>query len=198
MKKQLIVIHGGDSYISEKEYQKALREREFQLDWFRSGSSWKKSLQERLGEEYDVLTPFFPLKDNARYEEWKLVFEKILTLVDDGVMVIGHSLGGMFIAKYLAENISPKKIGAVFIVAAPYTMEAPWSSEFDVPQSLENLDRQVSRIFIYQSTDDFVVSPDEVQKFEKALPSATVRIFEDRGHFLGDAFPEILEDIRSV
>ena len=104
MKKQVLIIHGGDSYISEDEYHKALRDRQLRLEWFREGSSWKKSLQNVLGEGFDVLTPYFPLRENARYEEWKIVFEKLMTIVDDGLIVIGHSLGGMFIAKYLAEN----------------------------------------------------------------------------------------------
>ncbi|MBX2866643.1 alpha/beta hydrolase [Candidatus Kaiserbacteria bacterium] len=198
MKQQILIIHGGDSYISEEEYHKALQNRQLKLEWFRDGSSWKKSLQDVLGKEYDVLTPYFPLRENARYEEWKLVFEKLMKIVDEGVMIIGHSLGGMFIAKYLSENTASKKINAVFIVAAPYAMNPPWSPEFDVPESLATFEQQVPHIFLYQSKDDPLVSVEEVYKFERAVPSAEVRIFEDRGHFLGDSFPEIVDDITSL
>ena len=77
-------------------------------------------------------------------------------------------------------------------------MDPPWSSEFDVPKSLTVLEQQVSNIFIYHSQDDPLVSIEEVYKFKEKLPNARLRIFEDRGHFLGDSFPEIVEDIKSL
>ncbi len=61
-----------------------------------------------------------PNKTNAQFEEWKIWFEKFIPFLNDGVILVGHSLGGVFLAKYLSENKFPKKIGGVFLVSAVY------------------------------------------------------------------------------
>jgi hypothetical protein len=52
---------------------------------------------------------------NARYNEWKILFKKIVLLLDDNVILIGHSLGAIFLVKYLSENKFPKKNSGNFI-----------------------------------------------------------------------------------
>ena len=58
-------------------------------------------LQEQL-PEFKVIKPEMPNKDMARYSAWKLWFEKHLPFLDsEKLIVIGHSLGAMFLIKYL-------------------------------------------------------------------------------------------------
>ena len=192
--RQVVVIHGGDSFETYEEYLKYLKGVEISLDW---GKGWKAGLSEALGEKYQVIAPRMPNSLNARYIEWKMWFEKYLALLDEDLILVGHSLGGVFLAKYLSQETCPKGVLGTFLVAAPF--DAPEGSwDFILSGPLNSLAEQGGKLFLYQSKDDTLVPFAEVQKYQMALPGAVVRTFNDRGHFLGEEFPEIVADIRSV
>lgn len=195
MKQQVIVIHGADSFKSYERYLDALKNWEVALESFLPKNEWKMHLQEELGNDFQVLSPRMPNKQNARYAEWKIWFEKILPFVADGVILIGHSQGGLFLAKYLSENVFPKKIKALLLVAPPFS-NTEHIGDFVLGESLENISQQCEIIHLYQSEDDPVVPYDEVERYKKALPMAEMHIFKDRGHFLQEDFPELLEEIK--
>ena len=74
-------------------------------------------LQERL-PEFFVIKPEMPNKDMARYSAWRLWFEKYFQFLDaEELILIGHSLGAMFLVKYFAENKFPKKVAQLHLVA---------------------------------------------------------------------------------
>jgi len=52
------------------------------------------------------------------------------------------------------------------------------------------------KITIFGSKDDFVVNFSDTEDFMKVLPKAEYKIFEDRGHFMIQKFPELLEEIK--
>ena len=196
MKKQLLVIHGGDSFPTYEEYIENLKQET--VAPYR-GRGWKGGLQQALGEEYEVLQPRMPNSMNAKYLEWKIWFEKFFLYIRDDVILLGHSMGGVFLAKYLSENSFPKRVLATFLVAAPFDSDGNRRLvEFTLPPSLEGLERQGGKISLYYSKDDSVVSFGELEKYKKVLPNATVRVFEDRGHFNLEEFPEIIEEIKAV
>lgn len=198
MPQQLFVIHGGDAFDSHEEYLADLRSRTAHLERMKPGG-WKMNLQKNLGERFDVYAPSMPNKDNAKYAEWKTWFAKIVPLMDDDVILVGHSLGGIFLAKYLSEEAFPKYIRATFLVAAPFNTptEHPLA-DFILPADLDGLRKQGGKVFVYYSTDDVVVPYSNAESYRTALPEAIFRSFTDRGHFNHDRFVEIEEDIRSV
>ena len=195
MKKQLIVIHGADSFNSYDEYVGSLKNREVSLESFLPRKDWKDSLSFYLGESFEVLTPRMPNKTNAQYGEWKIWFEKMFPFISDEVILLGHSMGGIFLAKYLSENKFPKKIKKLLLIAAPHT-DAEDIGSFALKKSLEGVTRQCENIRLYQSEDDFVVPYIEVEYYKKELVNASIYIFENRGHFLQEHFPEIIEEIK--
>ncbi len=73
-----------------------------------------------LGNKFDVLLPKMPNPSNAKYNEWKIIFNKISKLLEKNVILIGHSLGAIFLIKYLSENKFPKKILATLLISPPY------------------------------------------------------------------------------
>jgi hypothetical protein len=192
MKKQVIVIHGGDSFATYEEYVKFLKDFPVTIDSFRPGSDWKGSLQEKLGPDYDVLMPRMPNKSNARFAEWAIWFEKTFPFLEDGAALVGHSLGGMFLAKYLAERDFPKKIGALFLVAAPHNKSGE-VGDFTLPASLERVSRQAPNITLFYSRDDRTVPFSESEAYKAQLPDAELIAFDDRGHFTQHEFPELVD-----
>lgn len=199
--KQVVLVGGGDAYPSYDAYLAHLKEKKIEsVDYFKRGADWKASLQDELGADYDVLMPSMPNKQNARYAEWQIWFEKLIPFLQEGAILVGHSLGGIFLVKYLAENTLPTRISAVVLIAAPYDDESNESlGDFKLPSSLDRFVKQAERVMLYYSSDDFIVPYTELAKYQVAFPSATVRTFSDHGHFFGQpSFPELVADIKSI
>ncbi len=195
-KRQVVVIHGGETFDTKEEYLSWLREKEIDLEKLRT-KRWKSTLQSELGEYYEVIQPGMPNAFDAKYEEWKIWFEKYLPLLDETLILVGHSLGAIFLAKYLAENDVPKEIKGLLLVAAPYGNTDTYSlADFALPESLDRITAQCRRIHLYHSTDDPVVPFEDLAKYQAKLPAARASIFSDREHFNQEQFPELLEDIR--
>lgn len=198
MKKQLIVIHGGTTFEAYEEYFKYLESCEIVLEKL-NRKDWKDVLIQTL-PEYEVIYPKMPNSKNARYPEWKLWFEKLFPLLSGEVVLVGHSLGGIFLAKYLSENNFPQKISSLHLVAAPYDDEyCPDEplADFELGHTVEAINEKVSKIFLYHSKDDTSVPFLDVEKYKHDLPNAVTRIFEDKGHFNQETFPELVEDIKN-
>jgi len=199
MKKQILFIHGGSTFKSYREYLSHLKSIEIDLDRYRK-TKWSDSLNIGLGNKFDVLLPKMPNPSNAKYNEWKIIFNKISKLLEKNVILIGHSLGAIFLIKYLSENKFPKKILATLLISPPYDDDGMEESlgDFILPKSLNKLNNQGGKIFIYQSKDDPVVPYSHLEKYKKALPNAIIREFKNREHFNQPKFSELIKDIRGL
>ena len=199
MKTQIIVLHGGETFDSYEEYLENLKNST--LDFSRlTKKDWKVTLGDMLGGDYEVILPQMPNKKNAKYLEWKIWFDKIVPHLEDVCILIGHSLGGIFFAKYLAEETISKKVRALFLVSAPYD-DADFEdslADFILPTHFERLTAQVGEVYLYHSSDDPVVPVADFYKYQKALPEAKTLLFKDRKHFNQETFPEIVEKIRAI
>jgi predicted alpha/beta hydrolase family esterase len=205
MPRQIVIIHGGSFLSKGEDMLTNLREEEVTIDDFKPRRrGWRENLEDTLGKGFEVLQPDMPNWQNAQYEEWKIWFEKMIPFLHDGIILIGHSLGGGFLAKYLSENTFPKKIGALLLVSSPYSdpKDKDDFASFTLQDDLGLIARQIEAvggvIIIYHSKDDPIVSFDSLAQFAAKIPTAQKRIFEDRRHFLGAQFPEIVEDIKKL
>ncbi|MDQ5900715.1 MAG: serine hydrolase [Patescibacteria group bacterium] len=198
MKQQIVLIHGGNAYQSYEDYIFALKEKELTLERL-SQVDWKKNLQEDLGEDFEVIAPRMPNAQNAKYLEWEIWFEKMIPFINDNVIFIGHSLGGIFLAKYLSEKKYQKKIKAVILVAAPYNSpEHHPLADFVITSPLLSFEEQSPKIIIFHSSDDTVVYPDNAQRYKENLPNAKLILLQGKGHFNDAHFHELLEEILSL
>lgn len=198
MKQQVFVIHGGNASNSYQEYLEYLKAKKVTLDDFHH-QGWKNSLTLKLGRNFEVHNPEMPNKQNAKYLEWKIYFEKIIPLMTAPVILIGHSLGGIFLAKYLSEQKFPKKILATFLIAAPFNTPTKHPlADFNLTKNLNKLVQQGGSLYFYQSKDDRVVPYSNFISYQKALPEATYRIFQNRGHFNAATLPELIRDIKNL
>lgn len=195
--KEVFVVHGGNSFASYDEYLADLHTWSVSLSdgQFRG---WKGKLAESLGESYNVTQPRFPNAQNAKYEEWKIMFEKYLSLLPGETIFIGHSLGGSFLATYLSKEKLPFNATATVLIAAPFSVDGERAlAEFSPKGSLELLEKQGGAIHLFHSEDDAVVPFAELAKYKAALPEAVPHIFHDRDHFNQEDFSELVELIRS-
>ena len=115
---QLFFIHGGMTFENQKDYLDFLRCRDVSIE---EKIKWHGNyLKEFLGHKLHIIKPRMPLKDNSKYEEWKIHFEKFFDQLTDGIILVGESLSAIFLAKYLSENEFPRKIKSLYLVASPF------------------------------------------------------------------------------
>jgi predicted alpha/beta hydrolase family esterase len=203
MKKQVFYIHGGESFV---EYDSFLDRLHTRAIWDLPNSlykrKWTDTLALDLGDDYEVFTPQMPNKQNAKYFEWSIWFERHFEHLHDDVVLVGCSLGAMFLLRYLSENNFPYKVKALYVLAAAVTLEGYDDSdsgdfvcELD---SIPPLQEKVESIYILHSKDDFLVPFEHALKLKDALPKAELVTFEDKNHFLGETFPELVEGIKGL
>ena len=198
MSQQIFVIHGGDAYSNYEEYLEALRSKRVSLERLRS-QDWKANLPKALGSDFDILLPRMPNGQNAKYLEWKIYFEKLVSLMESGVVLIGHSLGGIFLAKYLSEETLPIQVRATLLVAAPFnTPEIHPLADFVLSADLGMFAEQGGDITLYHSSDDQIVPFSNLNDYRRALPNARFVTFTDRGHFNAAEFPELVADLQAL
>lgn len=199
MKTHVVLIHGGQTYDTYKEYFSALKSKVFDPEKTQE-RFWRDVLAERLGARFKLITPSMPNSQNAKYKEWKVWFEKYIPYLSDNTIFIGHSLGGIFLAKYFAENESQKNILGMFLIAAPHDTHGLKKSlaDFVLPESLALLDTQARKIHLFHSKNDPIVRYEDVLKYKKELPHAKLVTFKDRQHFGTPEFPELTEAIKKL
>lgn len=197
--KTLIFIHGGESFKTNEEYGRFLYD--VYIDWQSEPWSppeekivWRDVIAKKwYTQGNQVFMPVFPNKLNARYVEWKIVFEGVLSKLsrEDEVTFVGGSLGGCFLLKYFSEVANfPYTINQVHLIAA--CLEC---GDFTPPSNYEYLAHLGDRVHIWHAEDDMVVPFDVAKTLEKELPEAETHFFSAEkgyGHFHGvERIPEL-------
>lgn len=201
MKQQLVYIHGGMTFRTKKEYVAWLRTREITIE---KRVKWSEGyLDTALGGKFEIIRPRMPMAENAQYEEWKLVFERYMPFFRNGMVLLGVSLGGVFLAKYLSSKKLPVRIGRVVLVAPPFdnSLFSEVSREklvggFALRGDLLMIEKNCKDIHFFFSPNDDVVPIGHCEKYARALPYAKFNIMENvEGHFQIAEFPEVVEVI---
>lgn len=200
MAQQVLFIHGGSPFEGTRDaFLDLLKAKEVKLEWIKQKRDWKNDLYLDLGPDFEVYAPQMPNKHAARYSEWQVMFEKTFNLLENECVLVGHSLGALFIVKYLSENSVQKSIKRVVLLGTPFDdtgMPREPLHSFARTDGLERFAKQAGEIILYHSEDDFVVPFDHMLRYREALPGATARTFKDQNHFLGEDVPGLAADIK--
>ena len=195
---QILMIDGGMTFKNKKDYLHFLQTREISI---KEKKRWRnKFLKKHLGKRFEIIKPRMPLQDNAKYNEWKIHFERHFSQLKDNIILIGSSLGGIFLAKYLSENKFPRKILSTYLICPPYDNTLPTENlagGFKLKSDLSLLEGNSKHLYLMFSQDDDVVPVAHAEKFRKKLKNAQIIIYESKnGHFKISEFPEIVKMIK--
>jgi len=116
-----------------------------------------------------------PDPDHPRYLAWRNQIEQELGKLDADGLLIGHSLGGSMLLKYLAEGTDPRPIAGMFLVAVPYWGKQDWELEYAVPDDFASHLPPIRQLFLYHSRSDEDVPFSSLRRYQEKLPQATVR-----------------------
>ena len=130
----------------------------------------------------------------------KICFERFFPHLEDNVILIGNSLGGIFLAKYLSENKFPKKILSTYLICPPFDntlSKETLAGGFELKSDLSLLEKNSGKLRLLFSKNDDVVPVEHAEKYRRKLPNTEIIIYEDKnGHFQIEEFPEIIEMIK--
>jgi predicted alpha/beta hydrolase family esterase len=197
-KPQILYIHGGMTFKNRKDYLHFLKTRTVSLG---KSKRWAEGyLDKEIGNKFEITRPRMPLQDNAKYDEWKIHFERYIPLLRNNVILIGGSLGGIFLAKYLSENKFPKKILSTYLVCPPFDdtcFTEDLVGGFKLKKDLSLLEKNSPNLTLMFSMDDDDVPIDHADKYAKKLEKATIIRYKSKnGHFNIPTFPEIVRMIK--
>lgn len=191
-KQQVCIIGGGMAFDSDADFRRWLADLELDYNRLFYDTDWKSWLAEQLPDR-DVLQPSMPNKQNAKYADWATYFNKIVNFLLPDAILIGHSLGGIFLAKYFSENPPSEKFAKIILIAAPYDDEATESlGDFKLTSAAKLADA-AKETHLFHSKDDPIVPFTELAKYQQDLPQAQTHIFKDKAHFNQFEFPGLLD-----
>lgn len=195
-------MHGGEAFSQYEDFLTYLKNGSFNpLGDYSNRWHIKKNLQKALGDDWEVFRPSMPNKENAKYEEWKIWFERHFEYFRDDLVLIGYSQGAMFLARYLSENKMPMRVSKLFLLAGAATNEGLVGEDGEAffaqdLADLKNISANISEVHIYHSEDDFVVPYENAAIFLEHIPNARFTNFKEHNHFLIEEFPEFIENIK--
>jgi predicted alpha/beta hydrolase family esterase len=196
---QILFIHGGMTFKNKKDYLNYLKNKTINLEGYITWSD--EYLKKSLGGNFEIFKPKMPLKENAKYNDWKIFFERHLPLLNDKFILIGSSLGGIFLAKYLSENKLKRKPLSVYLVCPPFDdtcTNEDLVGGFRLKSNLSLLEKNTKNLYLMFSADDDCVPVCHAEKYRNKLSKAKIIIYKSKnGHFKISKFPEIVKMIKS-
>ena len=167
---QIVLIHGGTTFKSRKDYLDYLKTRPISI---KRKASWSGDyLEKKLGKNFEFIRPRMPLQDNAKYGDWKILFERYVPRLSGKIILIGSSLGGIFLAKYLSENKLPKKILSTYLICPPF--DGMLSAEdlvggFKLGSNLSLIEKNSKNLYLLFSANDDIVPVSHTEKISEKV-----------------------------
>ena len=179
-KGQVLFVHGGGEEAHEED--KILAE----------------DLQGVLGAAYDVRSPKMPDEHSPAYGAWRDRISQELTAMDGEVFLVGHSLGGSVLLKYLSEEKVEKPVAGIFLISAPFWGAEDWQvSEYELREDFASELPGELPAFFYHSRDDEVVPFVHLALYRESFLQASFHEFDGRGHQLNGDLSEVALDIET-
>jgi uncharacterized protein len=183
MKRTILFIHSAGAQEGEHEGSNDL------LRHLRAG----------LGPDVTVLAPRMPSADSPTYAAWKQALDALIPTLPREVVLVGHSLGGSVLLKYLSEEAFAPHVAGMVLIATPYWGDQDWDvSEYMLREDFPTGLPVIGPLYLYQSDDDDVVSPDHANRYARKLPMATVRTPAGMGHLFANPCPPLIHDVQGL
>ena len=158
-----------------------------------------ESLERELGPGYAVRYPRMPDEADPKYAAWKTALKRQFDRLDDGALLIGHSIGGTILIRTLADEPPTLTFAGIFLIAAPFVGDGGWRGEDIEP--LSDLGARLpdqTPIYLYHGSNDRTAPLEHVHLYAKAIPHAVVRQLSGRDHQLNNDLSEVAADIRRL
>jgi len=157
------------------------------------------SLRRELGDGYSVSYPRMPGEDDPHVGTWSAALRRELAALDDGAVVVGHSVGGTILMAALAGEPPPRRLAAIVLVAAPFVGPGGWpSDEYEFPADLGARLPQGVPVHVFHGSADETAPPSHAGLYAAAVPQAQLHLLPGRDHQLDDDLREVARVIEAL
>jgi predicted alpha/beta hydrolase family esterase len=182
MEKQVLFVQGGGEGVHDEWDNKLVA-----------------SLERELGPEYEIHYPPMPNEADPNYTLWKAALKKEFAKLDEGAILVGHSIGATILINVLAEEPPETAPSGIFLIAAPFVGKGGWPDrDIKSKSDLGSRLHKRSRIYLYHGSEDDTAPFGHVDLYAKAIPQAVVRRLAGRDHQLNEDMSEVAADIRRL
>ena len=172
---------------------------------------WYPWLDKQLSNENNIVYKFdMPNTTSPDIDEWVSFLDSKVESLDENTFFVGHSIGCQTIMRYL-QTKNMCKIGGILFVAPwlelldfaiedeeSYNVAKPWLNTKIDFEKVKQFTNNINCIF---SDNDYFVSLDQKDKFEKLLDANTI-VVSGKGHISQDdgvyELKEILEECKNM
>lgn len=157
-------------------------------------------LKKECAKTHNIIHPAMPSPSDPYYAEWKKEIRRTLDLVEGEVTLIGHSLGGSVLLKYLAEEVVNIPINKLISIAAPFWgINKEWQrKDFILKSNSSEKIPYVPNTFFLHSKLDPIVPIEHMQRYSKQFPGAKCIELEGDAHLFTDGLPKLVEVLKEV
>ncbi len=182
MQKRAVIIHGWGASPSDH--------------WF----PWLSHELEAQG--FAVSVPAMPDTDHPDKDAWVSTIRDTVGTADEGLILVGHSIGTVAILRYLESLPSPTRVaGAVLVAGFLEADDAELATFFSSPFDCERIKSTCGAIIAIEGDDDPHVLPGSGALIRDTLGAKLITLHE-AGHMNAEdgftTLPSALEAIRSL
>jgi pimeloyl-ACP methyl ester carboxylesterase len=154
------------------------------------------SLRRELGHGYDLRYPRMPDEHDPSYARWSAAIQGEVTTLDDGAVVVGHSVGGTILINTLAERPPQGPLAAIVLIAAPFVGTGGWpGEEFELPHDLGARLPHGTPVHVFHGLRDETAPPSHADLYARAIPQARLHLLPGRDHQLDNDLSEVAKAI---
>jgi pimeloyl-ACP methyl ester carboxylesterase len=157
------------------------------------------SLTRELGDGFDLRYPRMPDEDNPGHATWGPAILQEIAALDDGAVVVGHSVGGTLLIRAIAEHPPERRLSAIVLLAAPFVGDGGWpDDDFETPSDLGTRLPDGVPVHLFHGLADDEVPPVHADLYARVIPQAQVHHLPGRDHQLGNDLAEVATVIRAL
>jgi hypothetical protein len=157
------------------------------------------SLRHELGADHEIRYPRMPGEDDPSYAKWAPAIRREMAALEDGAVLVGHSIGAAMMMGVLAEQKPEARPGAIVLVSAPFVGEGGWpGDEFALSPDLGAKLPAGIPVHIFHGSEDNIAPPTHAALYAHAIPQAKVHCLPDRDHQLNNDLKEVAAAIRGL
>ena len=157
------------------------------------------SLEAGLGDGFEVRYPRMPREDDPSAPTWGPVIRHEMAELDDGAVVVGHSVGGTLLIHVVSEEPPARRLGAIVLLAAPYVGAGGWpSDQFALPSDVGSRLPAGVPVLLFHGLADDTAPAAHLDLYARAIPQAVAHRLPGRDHQLNDDLGEVAASIRAL
>lgn len=156
-------------------------------------------LRKSLGTQYEISYPIIEDPEDPTYEMWETMLDQELAQKNHPVMLIGHSLGGSMLLKYISEKESDFNISGLFLVATPYWGEDGWNvDDFKLNIDFVKHLPALPAVHIFHCSNDPIVPLEHSKFYKQHLTHAILHELPGDAHAFTGGLPELVKTIKNL